>query len=372
MSNVGQLLCVHPNAELYGSDKVFLRTVKSICLRNASLEVKVVLGDEGDLQSLLEETGCLLEIRPGMVVRRDELRKRPFRTMLAILNNVFTAIKDLKQFDAVYISSTASVAFIIASMFVNSRITIHVHELSTHLIERLIFSFLLRVSGARVLFISEAVRNAYWFKQGRTNSVLPNGTELVESQKMMFRPSEKIHILMVGRFNAWKGQQLLVEAVSKLSPEEIERVEVRFVGSSFRGQESFVAETKQLVLAKELSSVVFFENFHPEIDQFYKWSNIVVVPSIKPEPFGLVAIEAMSYRRCVLVANHGGLSEIVDGLPESTKFSPGSVVSLASKLSSLICNQELMIELAEQGYRKFQNSYREDIYDERINSELTS
>jgi glycosyltransferase involved in cell wall biosynthesis len=48
------------------------------------------------------------------------------------------------------------------------------------------------------------------------------------------------------------------------------------------------------------------------MDNFYQSLDIFVLPSIQPEPFGLVVIEAMDKRLPVIATNHGGPVEIID------------------------------------------------------------
>jgi len=51
--------------------------------------------------------------------------------------------------------------------------------------------------------------------------------------------------------------------------------------------------------------------FQKEISKFWQSIDIAVVPSIEPEPFGLVAVEAMLANKPVIASNHGGLTEII-------------------------------------------------------------
>jgi len=65
-------------------------------------------------------------------------------------------------------------------------------------------------------------------------------------------------------------------------------------------------------------------------------SDLVVVPSREPEPFGRVAIEAMSFGVPVIAANHGGLSEIVEDGRSGYLFEPNSADSLAQALEKFL------------------------------------
>lgn len=72
----------------------------------------------------------------------------------------------------------------------------------------------------------------------------------------------------------------------------------------------------------------------------YRWADVVAVPSMRPEPFGLTAIEAMAHARPVVAAGHGGLAEIVVDGETGTLFTPRSAASLAAALRGYLDRPE--------------------------------
>jgi glycosyltransferase involved in cell wall biosynthesis len=83
---------------------------------------------------------------------------------------------------------------------------------------------------------------------------------------------------------------------------------------------------------------------HRHLVQLIPLADVVVVPSIFPEAFGMVAAEAASAGCPPLVARHSGLAEIAEGLEAAypaelralTSFEPGDSEELASKLRDLL------------------------------------
>jgi glycosyltransferase involved in cell wall biosynthesis len=108
--------------------------------------------------------------------------------------------------------------------------------------------------------------------------------------------------------------------------------------------------------------------FNPNPDSHYLWADVVVVPSTKPEPFGLVAIEAMAAGRSVIAANHGGLSEIVIDGVTGTLFSPGSINSLASAIVSYIENPDRAQSEGAAGRERFEAEFEESHYKSKVTS----
>jgi glycosyltransferase involved in cell wall biosynthesis len=83
---------------------------------------------------------------------------------------------------------------------------------------------------------------------------------------------------------------------------------------------------------------------HRHLVHLIPLADVVVVPSIFPEAFGMVAAEAAAAACPPLVARHSGLEEVAAGLEEAyppdlrrlTSFEPGHSVDLAAKLHDLL------------------------------------
>jgi glycosyltransferase involved in cell wall biosynthesis len=77
-----------------------------------------------------------------------------------------------------------------------------------------------------------------------------------------------------------------------------------------------------------------------------------VVPSLCPETFGLVALEAMSAGRPVIASRIGGLPELVRDGQEGVLVEPGDVRSLAAAMHRLLGAGELRAQLGAAGRRR--------------------
>ena len=145
-------------------------------------------------------------------------------------------------------------------------------------------------------------------------TVIPNGidpadlvpvADLDELRSRFARPDELL-VLLVGRLVYEKGFQLALEALPGL----IERVgNVRFVvaGSGTHEQE-LRAQAQELGLDEHGSFIGWIgDDF---LHSLYRIADLTVIPSIY-EPFGLVALEAMASGCPCLVADTGGLREVV-------------------------------------------------------------
>jgi glycosyltransferase involved in cell wall biosynthesis len=96
---------------------------------------------------------------------------------------------------------------------------------------------------------------------------------------------------------------------------------------------------------------------HDEIMQFYRESDICVVPSEWEEPFGLVAVEAMAIGRPVVVADVGGLQEIVVHGETGFIYRRGHVMQLVAHLRALLDDPALAARLGAAGRARVEAQY---------------
>jgi glycosyltransferase involved in cell wall biosynthesis len=253
--------------------------------------------------------------------------------------------------------------FILASRLCDARVLIHAHELPTGL-ARYAFSALLRLADATMIYISDATRRSYVGLHSRRSATIWNGT----APKTASPPQRSgiLHLLLIGRFNAWKGQPLLLDALALLTSEERALVRVRLLGSAFRGQEHFRQAIIDKIADHNLHDIVSLLDFDPAPDAHFAWADIVVVPSTRPEPFGLVAIEAMAAGRAVVASRHGGLEEIVVDGETGSLFTPADAQALADIIRCYLANRDLAEAQGRQGRERFAQHFDERVYKNRI------
>lgn len=139
--------------------------------------------------------------------------------------------------------------------------------------------------------------------------------------------NEKI-LLLVGRFTRIKGHELLLQAV-KLSSFK-NQVTVVFVGDSKNPK--LVDELKKQ--ANELSLKLYICMDEKDLRPFFSMANVVVIPTVKPEAFGRVTVEAMSMERIVIGNDLGASSEIINN--SKWIFVHNKVESLAQKIDEAL------------------------------------
>ncbi|MEI6059275.1 MAG: glycosyltransferase family 4 protein [Bacteroidota bacterium] len=265
-----------------------------------------------------------------------------------------------------YINSIVIIDYILATRFAKTKAFIHIHELPQGYASK-IFSKLLSFSGAHLIFISSASKNAFIHLKNAKQSIVWNGVKPLQQSKPIAEALNKIKLLLIGRINSWKGQPLLIEAIALLSDTEKNIIEVQIVGDVFMDQQQLKTELTEQIFKNNLQDKIKISPFTTSPEVFYNWADVVIVPSLLPEPFGLVAIEAMSLGKLVIAAGHGGLKEIITHNVSGMLFKPGDANDLSHKIKEVIQNPSLITVLGENGRRKFETNFTEEIYIKKIN-----
>lgn len=157
-------------------------------------------------------------------------------------------------------------------------------------------------------------------------------------------------LLYVGQVIRGKGVDLLLKAVSLLKSDW----HLTVVG---KGRQEF--EFQQLAVELGVFDKVRFVGWvdHDRLEDFYAQSQIVIVPSRWPEPFGMVGIEAMARGRPVIGFAAGGIVDwLVDG-ENGLLAKPGCSRDLANKIDKLLVDTNLAARLGQQAHRHVREHY---------------
>jgi glycogen(starch) synthase len=202
-------------------------------------------------------------------------------------------------------------------------------------------------------YMREHVSDIYGLEEDAV-TVIPNGidpAELVpvddlDTLRSRFAAPDERLVLLVGRLVYEKGFQLALEALPRL----IERVgNVRFlVAGSGTHEQELKAQAQELGLMEHGTFLGWIGD--DVLHSLYRIADLTVVPSIY-EPFGLVALEAMASGCPCLVADTGGLREVVPNEDVGLRFvsrDPDSLGEMAERiLTDAVLRDKLVAEATE-------------------------
>ena len=146
-----------------------------------------------------------------------------------------------------------------------------------------------------------------------------------------------IKFLYVGRFSKEKGLIELINAFNKLSQKH-KNCKLLIVGDN-SSNDKYTNIVKNKSINNENIEFLGYVN-HTTIVEIYNKVDVVVIPSICNEAFGLTALEALSCFKPVIASKRGGLVEVVDNfgiLVESSDFIDNLYNAMEKMIDISIC-----------------------------------
>jgi glycogen synthase len=221
----------------------------------------------------------------------------------------------------------------------------HIHSVERWMARRadalIVCSYYMRGHVADIFDVDE--RRVAVIPNGIDPSELRPAGDLQGLRSKFAEPHEKL-VLFVGRLVYEKGFQLALDAL----PSVLEGVEdVRFlVAGSGTHEAELKAQAERLGLSAHGSFLGWIGD--DVLHALYRIADLCVVPSIY-EPFGLVALEAMASGCPCIVADTGGLREVVPmGERVGLRFNGGDAEHLGVMIERLLVDEPLRERLVTE------------------------
>jgi len=154
----------------------------------------------------------------------------------------------------------------------------------------------------------------------------------------------EIIISNVGRITYWKGQHILIEALNIIE-NELPPFKVLMVGSYEKGvgSQDYLHHLQSLVCKYQLQDRIIFTGNRTDIAAIMNTSDVVVHTAVKPEPQGIVILEALLCKKTVIASDDAGSAELIKKYG-GILFEPGNAKQLAEILLKFFTNQTGSIE----------------------------
>jgi len=138
-------------------------------------------------------------------------------------------------------------------------------------------------------------------------------------------------VLFIGRLNRWKGQSTLADAFELAFAGSASRPSLTFLGAEPDGGQ-FPRDTARLRRRCERSGWRMLE-FRRDPRRLIRHAALIVAPSLRPEPFGNVILEAIAGGARVIAFPGGGVDDLAPLFPGVLRVVPRDTRALADALA---------------------------------------
>lgn len=335
------VLIANPGADLYGSDRMVLETVRGLV--GAGRRVVVTVPHPGPLVPLLEGAGAEVVECMTPVVRKGLLNPRGLVDLVVTsIRAIGPGLRLIRRVDpgAVIVNTITPPLWILLGR-ISRRLTVcHVHEGEgsvAGIVRRALYLPL--VFSDRVIANSDFTRRVLASSAPRVRDrtvVVHNavaGPDRVVAPRVPLAPPTRL--LYVGRLSHRKGVHVAIDALDTLVREDRD-VRLDVVGAVFPGNEAYLEELHTQVARCGLEDRVSFLGFKSSVWDDLARSDIAVITSLVDETFGNTAVEAALAARPAVVSEVGGLPEAAGSSQSATLVAPGDASALAAAIGAKI------------------------------------
>lgn len=373
------ILFLHAGAELYGADVILLEILKG--LDKNKYKPYVILPNKGPLVGEISKLGIEVSVYDYPILRRQ------FFTPKGIIHyglNMIRSIAYLRQFikknniDIIHSNTLAVLEGGILHLLLKKKHIWHVHEIITNprFLNNFYRQFTPRLS-TKVICVSQAVNDNLIQGQEKFKDrfvVLHNG---IDSKR--FKPAEsnkirnelnisedEILIGMLGRVNKIKGQNFLLDAAENII-KRYNNVSFLLVGGVFKGQEKLMMDLLERSSGEGLKGKIYISDFRLDSEEIYNNLDIFVLPSIQPDSFPTVVLEAMSSGLPVVANVTGGVKEMVEDNSNGFLLYTIDKDRMVEALERLIQDEKLRESFGRRSREIIEKEFTIDVFYDKLN-----
>lgn len=365
------VLLALPGADLYGSDRMAVETVRALV--SADLSVTAAVPAFGPLVPLLTASGADVLATPTPVVRKGLLSARGLwelaRSTLAAIGPNLRTLRRTRA-DTVIVNTITPPLWLLLARITGRYTICHVHEgeasisgvlrtalyIPLTLAHRIVVNseFSLRVLTDAAPWLAGRCVVIYNAVAGPTHPTPPR-RELADG----------VRLLYIGRLSERKGPHVALEAVRILRSRGVP-CHLTVVGAVFPGNEAYEQRLREYVRAHALEEDVRFEGFLPDVWPALAASDVTLVPSTVDEPFGNTAVEASLAARASVVSSVGGLPEASSASAHSYLVPPGDAAAIADAVNSIVQQWSTISDLLPEDAKRASDRFGRARYEREL------
>lgn len=361
-----RILQIIPSMEIGGAERTVLEI--TAFLKNTNY-TSLVLTSGGKLIKDLEK----LNIE---VVQYPIDKKNP----LLIIKNIIELKKLFieKNIDLIHVRSRApawSAIFAARSLKIPIVTTWHGHVSNSSWFKKKYNSIMHKGNAliANSNYTAENINKIYKIDKDKID-IIPRGVNTEKFKASNFSDEEKIKIkkewkvfdqnkiilLLPARLTRWKGHEVVIKAIGLLKNEGFFKNIVCLFAGNQKGSERYIQNLKETIASLSLDDKIKLIGQVENMPLAYQVSNIILSPSIQPEPFGRIPIEAQASGKIIISSNAGAVKETIKSGQDSTGFKvkPNNSEELAHQIKLVIkMKDEDLQEIKKRAILNVKNNF---------------
>lgn len=167
-------------------------------------------------------------------------------------------------------------------------------------------------------------------------------------------------MIQVGRFSPIKGQLEFLRAVHLLR-HRFPNVEAWLVGSEGNGKTKYTKKIQETIHQLGLQSSVKLLGTRRDVAELIRQCDLLVLPTLVPEAFGRVIIEAGALGVPVVATRVGGVLDIVEHGKEGLLVPPGDVEAMSQAIFEVLTDRERSRKMALALQEKVKTQFTIDL-----------
>lgn len=325
----------------------------------------IMLLEPGPLVELAEKQGTPCHVLPIpetiKSVRRSSGLLASVRIAPGVLSLMGQLVRACRGYDVIVpMSQKAFVLCVLARALVRRPIVWYMNDLiHTEHFSRFLSKVMVRLANAgvdHVIVNSKASKDSWLQAGGAANrcSISYSGIDsarlanlnrqLIAEHRAWFSVENKRVAVMVGRIANWKGQHIVLEALSRLPD-----VRVVFVGDPLFGEQDYKRELTEYIRRHHMEDRAWFLGHRNDVLEIMAAADMVVHSSISAEPFGRVIVEGMMVGTPVIASDAGGPREIIKHGHSGLLTAPGDPDALRNAIQTLTADPHFARQLGQNG-----------------------
>ena len=360
-----RILQIIPNMEIGGAERTVLEITSFLKDKEFS---SLVLTSGGKLIGELEKENI-------EVIKLKIDKKNPY----SILKNFFLFIKIFreKKINLVHVRSRApawSAIFAAKKIGIPVLTTWHGHVSNSSFIKKIYNSIMLKGDAviANSAYTAERISKIYNIDLNKIDIISRgvnvesfegskfSNTEISNMKKIWSVDDNKIIILFPARLTRWKGHLVTIEAINLLKKEKFfDQVIFLFAGEK-AGAENYIKKLNSIITKFKLQENIKLVERIENMPLAYHASDIVLSPSIEPEPFGRIPIEAQAAGKTIIASDHGAVKDTIKNGNNFTGFkvkpNDPQALSIAIK-QSIIMDKKDLTKMHERAISNVKNNF---------------